>query len=111
MNNKGQALVEFILILPVLILIIFSMIEIGNLIHQKYILETHIDPLIELYENDKDLIPLYETKENIKASFTKNGDMINIEVSKDVKLITPGVNKFLSNPYEIKANRSFYVGD
>ena len=36
MNKKGQALVEFILILPVLLLIIIGMIDIGNIFLSKY---------------------------------------------------------------------------
>ena len=36
MNKKGQALVEFILILPVLLLILMAMIDIGNIFLKKY---------------------------------------------------------------------------
>ena len=36
MNKKGQALVEFILILPVLLLIAMAMIDIGNIFLKKY---------------------------------------------------------------------------
>ncbi len=111
MNDKGQALVEFVLILPVLILIIFAMIEIGNLIHQKYKLETQVDHIIELYKNDRELIPLEETKNNIKISFSKNGDVVDVKVSKDVKLVTPGINKLLPDPYNIKVERSFYPNE
>ena len=111
MNDKGQALVEFVLVLPVLILIIFAIIEVGNLIHQKYNLETQVDHIIELYKDSSELIPLYETKENIKINFEKSGDLVKVTVTKDVKLVTPGVNKLLPDPYKLKVERSFYVNE
>ena len=42
MNKKGQALVEFILILPVLLLILMAMIDIGNIFLKKYELENSL---------------------------------------------------------------------
>jgi len=38
-NNKGQALVEFIIILPIFLLLIISIIDFGNIISKKYSLE------------------------------------------------------------------------
>ena len=35
-KNKGQALVEFIIIIPVLLLLLMGMIDFGNIIHKKY---------------------------------------------------------------------------
>lgn len=110
MNNKGQALVEFVLVLPILMLIIFGMIEVGNLIHQKYKLETHVEPLIELYMNERDLIPTYEAKNEIKVNFEKTGNLVEITVSKNISLITPGLTNFLGDPFHIEAKREFYVG-
>ena len=37
-NNKGQALVEFIIILPIFLLLIISVIDFGNIISKKYFL-------------------------------------------------------------------------
>ena len=39
MNKKGQALVEFILILPVFLLILFAIVDFGNLLVSKNQLE------------------------------------------------------------------------
>ena len=47
-NNRGQALVEFILILPVFLMIILCMIDFGKIFYEKYALQ-----------NDLDLIPKY----------------------------------------------------
>ena len=43
MNKKGQALVEFILILPVLLLIVMAIIDIGNIFLNKYDLNKDLD--------------------------------------------------------------------
>ena len=111
MKNKGQALVEFILILPILILLIFGMVEVGNLIYQKYKLETHVDPIIELYNSEPDLIETYENKNELDAEFSKDGNLVTVTLSKNIKLITPGVTNFLGNPINIHAERVFYIGD
>ncbi len=110
-NNKGQALVEFVLVLPVIVLLIFGMIEIGNLIYQKYNLETYIDPAIELYKNEEEMVESFETKNNIDVSYKKEGSLVTVKITKNVKLITPGLMNFLDNPYEIETERVFYVGD
>ena len=36
MNRKGQALIEFVLILPVLILILFIIFDFGYIFYSKY---------------------------------------------------------------------------
>ena len=51
MNKKGQALVEFILILPVLLLIIIGMIDIGNIFLSKYDLNKDLENVVNLYQN------------------------------------------------------------
>ena len=35
-DNHGQALIEFIIIIPVLLFILFAIVDIGNIIYQKY---------------------------------------------------------------------------
>ena len=51
MNKKGQALVEFILILPVLLLIVMALIDIGNIFLKKYDLNKDLETVTELYKN------------------------------------------------------------
>ena len=35
MNRRGQALVEFVLILPIFLLILFTIVDFGNLLAKK----------------------------------------------------------------------------
>ena len=54
MNKKGQALVEFILILPVLIFIILALVDIGKLNVMKMHLEGVLNNVDESTETIKD---------------------------------------------------------
>ena len=110
-NRKGQALVEFVLLIPVIIMLIFGMIEIGNLLREKYLLENHLDTAIQLYKNDKDeLIDNYESENNVTIYFSTSGNLITASISKKINLITPGIN-IITNPYTIKTTRTFYKVD
>lgn len=108
-NRKGQALVEFILLIPVIVMLIFGMIELGNMLREKYLLENHLDTIITLYKEDKEeLINVYESKNKVTVNFTKSGNLITANITKKVKLITPGLN-IISNPYSINTTRTFYL--
>ena len=48
--NKGQALVEFIIILPVALLLVLGVIDFGNIIYKKYTLENDLNTVVDLYQ-------------------------------------------------------------
>lgn len=109
MKNKGQALVEFVIILPVLAMIIMSIIDFGNIFYKKYNLESDMDYIIELYKNDK----LYEISEyayekNFDFSYNHEDDKILITLTKAVKVNTPGMDAIIGSPYYIKIERYIY---
>ena len=53
MNKKrGQALVEFVVILPIFIFFLFAMIDFGKMIFIKNQLESEMDEVIEEYKNE-----------------------------------------------------------
>ena len=54
-NKKGQALVEFILVLPVIILLIFVVFDIGHIILAKNHLENVMSDCMEMHSNGKDI--------------------------------------------------------
>ena len=53
MKEKGQALVEFILILPVILLIFMALIDVGNIFIQKLSLNDAMQTVTDLYQNDE----------------------------------------------------------
>ena len=63
-NNKGQALVEFILIFPIIVLILCIIIDFSNVFVSENKLENKLDDVIYLIRNNKELV-----KENIKKKF------------------------------------------
>ena len=50
MNRKGQALIEFIIILPVLIMLIFSFIDLGRIILENNRLEAVTTEVVVKYK-------------------------------------------------------------
>lgn len=108
MNNKGQALVEFVLILPVFILILFVIIDFGMIINTKNSLENRSVDVVSFVKNDKNNEEINRLYEDINIDITYNNDYINIILSKDVDVITPGLNRILSDPYTVKVERVIY---
>ena len=52
-NNKGQALVEFVLILPIFIFLVFLSVDIGRIIYAKNHLESELNETVTLLEDKK----------------------------------------------------------
>ena len=105
MNRKGQALVEFVLILPVFIFLLFAVYDFGMIFSTKNKIENDSTDITLLYKNG-------ETIENIRTMYKG----INIDVSREdnydvvtvrdnVKILTPGLNRILGNPYKVEVKR------
>lgn len=106
MNNKGQALVEFVIILPIIMMIIFVIIDFSNVFYQKNYLENITNDVVRLKEHGKsnDYIKT-KTDKDIKIDFKNDGETKKIVVSKNIILVTPFSNMFFKNPYTIKTER------
>lgn len=113
MNKRGQALVEFVLIVPVLIMIMFCMIDFGRILYYRINLESKIDKAISLYEEEKTFEEIKKVMNkddnDIKLSITnKDNEYVEFALTKDVEIITPGLNIVLDNPFETKITRTVY---
>ena len=104
-NNRGQALVEFVLVLPILLLLIFAFIDLGRVIVCKNHLEGVMSEVASLEENE---ISNYLKNDNdYKISYDiKKGEYKEITLITKVDLITPGLRKILNTPYTVKVERS-----
>ena len=49
-NSKGQALVEFVIILPITLMLMFCIIDFGRVISVKSDLESKTDDIVTFYE-------------------------------------------------------------
>ena len=109
-NNKGQALVEFVLVMPIFIFIIMAMVDLGNIIYKKYNLENTLDTVVELYEQgENQKMAAYAAVENIDLDITDAGDdLTKVSISKDISVITPGLNNILGKSYTLSVDRTVY---
>lgn len=112
MNNKrGQALVEFVLILPIVIFILLAIFDFGSIIYHKNRLENVLANVVSLYEENYSLDDIKEklllNKEQITLEIEDNGvHEKKIILKKACDVITPGLNYVLNSPYEIYTSRS-----
>ncbi len=107
LSNKAQALVEFVIILPVIIMIIFIIIDFSNIFYQKNHLENVTKDIVTYKESGKSNEYVNQNiDKDINVLYSNNGDSLTIKVEKKVKLITPFSGLFFENPYRIKTERT-----
>lgn len=108
-KNSGQALVEFIIIVPILLLMLLGIVDFGNIVYQKYSLESNLDTAVSLYQNNNQTdLAEYLLQEELKIDYQSNGDFVTIILTKKINIMTPGLNIILKEPYEIKVERTIY---
>ncbi len=105
MNKRGQALVEFVIILPILLLIIFAFVDLGRIIVCKNHLEGVMSEVSNL-SNEEISNYLKKDKEYQITYDIKIDDYKNITLTTKLDLITPGLKNILKKPYVVKVERS-----
>ena len=105
MNRRGQALVEFVLILPVIILLIFTVYDLGMIYSRKTTLENNSSDIVSLYNSGKSIDEIKNIYPKLTISDEIDGDYHKIVISDDIKVITPGLNRILGSPYKIMVER------
>lgn len=109
--NKGQALVEFIIILPVALLLVLGVIDFGNIIYKKYTLENDLNTVVDLYQNDQaQAMNDYVTKNNLSLNIDSGEEYVTVSISKRVRVYTPGLGQIINNPFAIETKRVIYNG-
>lgn len=107
-NNKGQALIEFILILPIILLFLTSIFDIGNIIINKYQLQDNLDSIVELYQNDDTTkMNLIADKENFDIKISSNDSYTKLKLTKNLKITTPGLSNLIGS--KITTERNIYI--
>ena len=111
-KHDGQALVEFVILLPIFIFMIFAVIDFGKIWSIANNLESRMDDVVTLYKENSSL-EIIENDLNLKTDsialeIQEEEKTTNIFLKKEVDIITPGLNLILKNPYEAKVKRVIY---
>lgn len=105
MNSKGQALIEFVLILPVFLFILFAIIDFGIIFSTKSNLENDSTDIVSLYKNGTSLDELKSKYSDNDINIFNDDSYYTISISTSINLITPGFNRIFGDPYVIKVER------
>ena len=109
MDKKGQTLVEFVIILPVFLIILFYIIDFGRIIHQKNKLENSLNDAVFLIKNGSDMTSFTkELGKNTHIDIKDDTTYKKVTITSSVDLIAPGFNLVLSNPYQVSVSRVIY---
>lgn len=100
MNNKGQALVEFIIVIPILILIILAIIDYSRIIQVRNYLENVME---EVIDNDD-----YKLDEDIAFNEVTTDGERSYYLRKKIELYSPFLSFVMDNPYPIEIKRVVY---
>lgn len=106
MKKKGQALVEFILILPIFLMLLLSTIDIGKIFYTKIILEDKMSDIIDYdITNEEEIISKFKL-DKIELKIVEDNEYLNYEIKKKIDIITPGLNLIFKNHYNLTVTRS-----
>lgn len=114
-NSRGQAMVEFALVLPILLLLVMGMLEFGRVMHE-YIMVTEaarVGARAAVVNNSDSAVrniivaavPTIKP-ENVAISPGEGartpGNPVTVTVTSTVNIITPLISNILPNPYLIR---------
>ncbi len=106
-KKKGQALVEFIIILPIFLFLIFGLIDFGKILYIKNELTVLLPEVKEMYKDKTyEEIEKYVRKNNKdnKISITTKDENVTFEIYRNLNIVTPGLNLIIGNPYKVTAS-------
>lgn len=108
--KRGQALVEFVIILPIFIFLLLAIIDIGKMISIKNQLESTMSSVIEEYESQNSIQEIEQKlkKEHTKILLETNEDngFMTIYLKEEISILTPGLNLLFPSPYQVTVERS-----
>ena len=108
-DNRGQALVEFIIVMPIFLMVVLAIIDFGTIYHTKYTMQNDLDVIANLYKNKhEDEYKNYANNKDLKVKTYTDNNLTTIEIARKIQIMTPGLNKVFGNPYEIKESITVY---
>ncbi len=106
MNRKGQALVEFVLILPIFLLILFAVVDFGMILSNKNELENIGIDVVSMIKNNDSLENIRMLYPEINIDVNIDSKYTTIKIYKGIDVMTPGLNLVLGDPYEVVVERT-----
>lgn len=105
MNRKGQALVEFVLILPIFIMLLFVIIDFGIIFSSKMSLENTSSDIVLMIKNGDDVNSINSFYKDIDIDISSSGKYYNVLIEKEIDLITPFLGDIMGEPYVISVKK------
>ena len=100
MKKSGQALVEFIIIMPVMLFIMLGIIDFGNYSYTKNNMEGILNNVDTMYQNNKSIeeIRTYVNRNNKNITFDilNEENYIKLVLKENIEFITPGIDKIIN---------------
>ena len=105
-NRRGQALVEFVLILPVLILILFTIVDFGNIISTKTSLENDSSDMVRMLLNGKNINDIESIYPDVMVEVNDYKNQYQkVSIQKNIPIVTPFLHGILGKNYEVVVER------
>ena len=110
MNKKGQALVEFVLLIPIILMVLFVVIDFASIFYDRNHLEGILNDVVLMAQENVSEIEIKKAinDPSITYSLEKNGQFAVVKLKKEVNMITPFSNVFFESPYVIKTERTIF---
>ena len=106
MSNKGQALIEFVLILPIFLMILFVVVDFGNLLYSKNELQNQSVDIIRMIQNHDSLSEITDIYSDVDIKIDNyKDDYQKVVLTEKIDLITPFLDKFLGDPCIVEVER------
>ena len=99
MNKKGQALIEFIIILPIFIMIMLAVFDYVRIYSEKSNLESVMEDAILANELKDDNITLLKELDDEKTKYTLN---------KSIDIYSPVISVIIGDKYVVSVSRTIY---
>ena len=90
-------------------MLLLGVVDIGKILYSKITMEDVISDVVAHYEKDDNVENIKsKLKLDNKYSITINKDKeyTNVNLIKEIEIITPGLNLIFNNPYKLEISRS-----
>ncbi len=105
MNKKGQALVEFVLILPVFLLILLTIYDFGMIFNAKNEIEAKSTDIVMAFNNGSNVEEINKLYKDFFIDVSSDDNYYKIVIRTSVNIVTPFLNRIFGDPYEIVIER------